>query len=215
VLRNTLQVDKAFWGRRFWASYRKAQEHGAMQKVAEFAPLLALLAQRRPRAVIEIGTYRGGSFYALCEVADPHATLISIDLPDGLFGGGYTEEELGSMRGYGLGTQSLHFIPSDSHDVSTCDAVVKLLDGRPVDFLMIDGDHRYDGVRRDFELYSPLIGNGGLIAFHDILPHPRAPLCEVDTFWNEIKGRYRYLEIVDPREDWGNGQWGGIGVIFR
>jgi predicted O-methyltransferase YrrM len=185
-----------------------------MQKLAEFAPLLTLLARRRPAVVVEVGTYRGGSFYALCNVADPHATLVSIDLPGGLFGGGYDEQELRSMHGYGVHTQSLYFLARDSQDVSTRDAVVKLLDGRLIDFLMIDGDHRYEGVRRDFELYSPLVSAGGLIAFHDILPHPRAPLCQVDVLWDEVKRRYHHIELIDAGEDWGAGQWGGIGVLF-
>jgi predicted O-methyltransferase YrrM len=216
VLRNMMAVDGAFWRWRFWASYRlarDAQRRGAMQKVAEFAPLLALVARHRPGVVVEIGTYRGGSFYALCRVADARATLVSVDLPGGPFGGGYTEQELQAMRGYGRRSQSLHFVPFNSHDLSTRDAAVNLLGGRPVDLLMIDGDHTYEGVRRDFELYAPLVGDGGLIAFHDILPHPRVPSCEVDIFWNEIKGRYRHVEFVDPSEDWGNGQWGGVGVL--
>jgi hypothetical protein len=104
---------------------REAQRRGAMQKVAELAPLLALLARRRPATVVEIGTYRGGCFYALCQVADQYATLVSIDLPGGLFGGGYTDEELSSMRGYGLPTQSLHFLARDSHEASTRDAVIE------------------------------------------------------------------------------------------
>jgi predicted O-methyltransferase YrrM len=218
VLRNTLAVERAFWRRRFWASSRlarEAQRRGAMQKLAEFGPLLALLAQRPPAVVVEIGTHHGGSFYALCKVARPNATIISIDLPGGLFGGGYSEEEFLAMRQFGLSSQSLHFLASDSHDLSTRDAVLTLLGGRPIDFLLIDGDHRYAGVRRDFELYAPLVCKTGLIAFHDILPHPRVPLCQVDIFWSEIKGRYRHLELVDPAEDWGNGQWGGIGVLFQ
>jgi predicted O-methyltransferase YrrM len=185
-----------------------------MQKVTELAPLLALLARRRPKTVIEIGTYRGGSFYALCRVADRNATLVSIDLPGGPFGGGYSDDELDDMRGYGVGAQSLHFLAADSHNASTRESVVERLEGRAVEFLMIDGDHSYHGVRRDFELYAPLVGKEGLIAFHDILPHPQSPSCEVDVFWNEAKGAYRYAEFVDPGEDWGVGQWGGIGVLF-
>jgi len=185
-----------------------------MQKVAELAPLLASLAKRRPATVVEIGTYRGGCFYALCRVADEYATLVSLDLPGGLFGGGYTHEEFSAIQSYGLPTQSLHLLACDSQEASTRDAVVERLGGQPIDFLMIDGDHRYEAVRRDFELYSPLVRAGGLIAFHDILPHPRAPLCQVDTFWKEVKDRYRHLEFVDPGEDWGTGQWGGIGVLF-
>ncbi len=37
--------------------------------------------------------------------------------------------------------------------------------GEPVDFLFIDGDHLYDGVKIDFELYKKLVRPGGLIAF--------------------------------------------------
>jgi predicted O-methyltransferase YrrM len=185
-----------------------------MQKVTELAPLLALLARRRPVTVVEIGTYRGGSLYAFCRIADPDGTLISIDLPGGLFGGGYTDEELDDLRRYGLGGQSLHFLRADSHEATTRDAVISRLGGRAIDFLMIDGDHRYEGVQRDFELYSPLVGSNGLIAFHDILPHPQAPLCQVDLLWNELKGGYRHAEFVEPGEDWGVGQWGGVGVLF-
>jgi predicted O-methyltransferase YrrM len=217
ALRNTLAVDRTFWRRRFWAGLhlaREAQRRGAMQKLAEFGPLLTLLARRRPRVVVEIGTYRGGSFYALCRVADAHATVVSIDLPGGLFGGGYNDDELRSLRGYGLSSQSLYFLAVDSHEDSTHDAVVELLAGRPIDLLFIDGDHRYEGVRRDFEMYSPLVGAGGLIAFHDILPHAGAPICQVNVFWDEIRHCYRHVELVDPGEDWGVGQWGGIGVLF-
>ena len=185
-----------------------------MQKLAEFAPLLTLLGRQPPEVVVEIGTHRGGSFYAFCKVADPHATVVSIDLPGGLFGGGYDEDELRSMRGYGLSGQSLHFLALDSNEASTCDAVAELLNGRRIGFLFIDGDHRYEGVRRDFELYSPLVVADGLIAFHDILPHAQAPLCQVNVFWDEIKHGYRHMELVDPDEDWGVGQWGGIGVLL-
>jgi len=40
------------------------------------------------------------------------------------------------------------------------------------DFLFIDGDHTYEGVEGDFEMYSPLVRRGGIIAFHDIVPGP-------------------------------------------
>jgi predicted O-methyltransferase YrrM len=217
ALRNMLLVERVVVRPRVWTSLRLAHEaqlRGAMQKLAELAPLLTLLARRRPAVVVEIGTYRGGSFYAFCHVAEPQATLVSIDLPGGLFGGGYDEEQLRSIGGYGFPTQSLHFLARDSQDVATRDEVAELLDDHPIDFLMIDGDHQYEGVRRDFELYSPLVAPSGLVAFHDILPHPRQPLCEVHVFWNEVKSRYRHIELTDAGEDWGVGQWGGIGVLF-
>jgi MMP 1-O-methyltransferase len=38
---------------------------------------------------------------------------------------------------------------------------------KPISFLWIDGDHSYEGVKKDFDLWSPFVIEGGLIAFHD------------------------------------------------
>jgi hypothetical protein len=83
-----------------------------------------------------------------------------------------------------------------------------------IDFLFIDGDHRYSGVKKDWKLYSPLVKRNGLIVFHDILPHPKVPLCKVDKLWNEIKNNYKHREFIDRHDDRGWGQWGGIGAIY-
>jgi hypothetical protein len=37
----------------------------------------------------------------------------------------------------------------------------------PIGMLWIDGDHRYDAVRRDFEVWRPHLASTALIAFHD------------------------------------------------
>jgi len=37
----------------------------------------------------------------------------------------------------------------------------------PVDFVFIDGDHSYDGLREDWEGWSGLVQPGGIIALHD------------------------------------------------
>jgi len=38
----------------------------------------------------------------------------------------------------------------------------------PVDLLLIDGDHSYDAVKRDFELYSEIVRKGGYIVLDDV-----------------------------------------------
>jgi predicted O-methyltransferase YrrM len=40
---------------------------------------------------------------------------------------------------------------------------------RPIDVLFIDGDHSYEGVRRDWELFSPHVRRMGIVIFHDTL----------------------------------------------
>jgi hypothetical protein len=37
-----------------------------------------------------------------------------------------------------------------------------------IDYLHIDGDHSYEGVKKDFELYSSIMSENGIITIHDI-----------------------------------------------
>jgi len=39
---------------------------------------------------------------------------------------------------------------------------------RPIDLLFIDGDHRYDRVKADFDIFEPKVVDGGIIAMHDV-----------------------------------------------
>lgn len=48
-------------------------------------------------------------------------------------------------------------------------ALQELLNGRGIDILMIDGDHRVQGAKSDFQLYSPLVNPGGFICFDDVM----------------------------------------------
>ncbi|MGF7078030.1 class I SAM-dependent methyltransferase [Mucilaginibacter sp. UYCu711] len=36
-----------------------------------------------------------------------------------------------------------------------------------IDFIFIDGDHNYDGVKKDWDAYKPLLKKGSLIVLHD------------------------------------------------
>jgi len=39
---------------------------------------------------------------------------------------------------------------------------------RPIRLLFIDGDHSYEGVKMDYDLWSPFVSLHGFVAFHDI-----------------------------------------------
>lgn len=217
ALWNLLRTHPQVWQRAFWqnvALARAAQQHGAMQKLRELAPLLALVRRLRPRVVVEIGTARGGTLYAWCRVAHPEATIVSIDLPGGRYGGGYADEDERVFERYAGDRQEIHFIRADSHEASTRARLEEILRGRPIELLMIDGDHTYEGVKQDFEMYAPLVAAGCPVVFHDILPHPIEQECEVDRFWREVKEAYRHTEYVDSQPDREGRQWGGIGVLF-
>src|SRR5436853_2483958 len=61
----------------------------AWQKEKEILALLQRLMPLRPRRVLEIGTAAGGTLLLLTRVAGDDALLVSIDQPEGHFGGGY------------------------------------------------------------------------------------------------------------------------------
>ncbi len=113
------------------------------------------------------------------------------------------------MRTYARARQQAHFLRADSHDPQTLKRLRVILNDRPIDFLMIDGDHTYSGVKSDFEDYGPLVRSGGLVAFHDIAPGPAENVGGVPDFWREVKSRFDHEEFV---EDWKQGGF-GIGVI--
>ena len=60
-----------------------------LQSRMELEGLLGEVARLRPSTVVEIGTASGGTLFMLTRVASTDATIVSIDLPGGAFGGGY------------------------------------------------------------------------------------------------------------------------------
>jgi predicted O-methyltransferase YrrM len=183
----------------------------ASQKYTELVDFLRKMQALRPRRVCEIGTSAGGTLYAFTRVAAPDAVLVAVDLalPAATR---RLRSRLGRER------QTIVDIEGDSHAHETKRAVVEALGGAPLDVLFIDGDHSYEGVRSDFELYGPLVRRGGLIGIHDInedfvTRHGRQTASisgEVPRFWRELSGRYRIEELVaDPDQD-----GYGIGVIY-
>jgi predicted O-methyltransferase YrrM len=177
---------------------------------SELSGLLNWMAGRpKPRAVLEIGTARGGTLFCWCAMAAPDATIISLDLPGGIHGGGYPGWKTVLYRRFAGAKQKIHLLRGDSHNPKMLGEVKKLSPPGGLDFLFIDGDHTLEGVRRDFEMYSPLVKSGGAIVFHDICVHRAEFDCHVDKFWNEVKqGREHWEFIENPAQ----GQY-GIGVI--
>jgi len=176
----------------------------------ELIQFASMVANKKPRSVLEIGTNLGGTLFVLCRLADPSATLISLDLPGGQFGGGYRWFQALLFQHFPSRGQRLHLIRDDSHKFDVWERVAAILQDQKLDLLFIDGDHTYQGVRTDFEMYSPLVRAGGMIVFHDIVQHPADVKCGVSYFWNEIKIRYRHEEITEnPTQG-----WAGIGVLF-
>ena len=167
-----------------------------MQNPWEIEQLFNIVCAMQPKHLLEIGTAKGGALYLWAQAAAPDAALISVDLPLGNYGGGYPACRIPFYQSFVRHKQKMHLVRADSHSEKTVQEVLNLLQGSKLDFLFIDGDHTYEGVKRDFALYSPLVKPGGLIGFHDILPRKDVLGIEVDRFWNEIRTRYPSEELI-------------------
>lgn len=157
---------------------------------------------------MEIGTWGGGTFSTLTHLAEKDATLITLDLHEGMYKS--LEDKEAALKILAKGDQTIHVKNHDSHDPICQQWIKEIIGDNELDYLFIDGDHSYDGVKDDFYMYMPFVKEGGLIAFHDIQPHTKG--AEVDVFWREIKGLYKHIEIVESPE---SQTWAGIGVIWK
>ena len=169
----------------------------AKQNMRELLALAKLIDGLHPERVCEIGTHKGGTLFVWCQLAAPEAVIVSIDLPGGDFGGGFGERSIPFFNSFAKPMQALHFIRGDSHAAPTKARLEGVLSEGKLDFLLIDGDHSYDGVKRDFEDYAPLVRSGGLVAFHDIVKRDEYPSIEVWRFWAELKKEFRCEEFID------------------
>jgi len=179
------------------------------QVASEILQLLKLLSTNPPKRLLEIGTYRGGTFFLFSRVAAPDALLISLDLPPNVSGYGYPPWRSSLFRSFARAQQKVELLLADSHQAPTVRRVEELLGGGCLDFLFIDGDHSYEGVKLDYQMFSPLVRSGGVIAFHDIVPRRIATPNEVPRFWQELKRTQPVTEFV---ADWKQDGF-GIGVV--
>ena len=199
------------WGEIFEQAERFANGFlNPLQVKSEAIRFLEAAEKLKPRYVLEIGTAQGGNFFLLARSAARDATLISLDLPGGPLGGGYSQWKTHVYRRLTLPGQKAFFLRADSHSHTSLEDVKRVLNGNELDLLFIDGDHSYDGVKQDYLMYSPLVRRGGLIAFHDIIPNV-VPECTVDRFWTELSQKVPVEEFVENRNQ---GRM-GIGIVRK
>jgi predicted O-methyltransferase YrrM len=201
-------ADQSLLIEKLWRSYF----FRPLQKRSEILRLVEVITGLNPSTVCEIGAAGGGTTFLLAKAAAADATLISLDLS-------FTELRRAVHRRFASQKQKIICLKKDSHEPDTVRAAIACLEGRSLDVLYLDGDHSYEGIKADFNLYSPLVRPGGLIVFHDIVPDYRTRygietsvyVGGVPQFWAEIKATQAKVdEIV---EDYAQDGF-GIGILY-
>ena len=174
----------------------------SVQQRKEIHSLAEAVKAIKPKTIVEIGTCNGGTFFIWANLASELAITCDLNISK-------IRDELYSAFPPPDSKCNVISLAGDSHKQEFLETVKKALDGKQVDFLFIDGDHTEEGVRSDYNMYSPLVRSGGIIAFHDILEKQPTPNNQVYYFWEEIKKSTNTEEFVKDYSQTGF----GIGII--
>lgn len=159
--------------------------------------LFDLLGGFRPSKVLEIGTWKGYSAVTWGKAFDPEEiTTIGNDKSVG------NAEIADEWDQGGVECLFIH-INKDSHDPEVANSIKDHSYG----FIFIDGDHSYEGVKKDWELYKDKITPGGVFVFHDVVYTAPDPEVNVKRLWEEIRDDYHWVEIRSKDST-------GMGVLF-
>lgn len=171
------------------------------QREWEFRELLNLYGERRPRRVLEIGTFHGGTLYHWLRNAPKGAHVVSVDS----YTAGIDNRHLyDDWRPEGV---QLHVICGDSRDRTIINQVREL---GPFDWIFIDADHIEASVQADWDNYRPMAAPQAIVALHDICPSPHDWL-QVDRVWRRIQAAgYITQELVCAY----GLDWSGIGCVY-
>jgi predicted O-methyltransferase YrrM len=167
--------DRIFIARNNDGVERTNRSRGFIQQdKEELWQLMEYLIELKPLRILEIGNACGGTTLFWQAIA-PEVYSLDIKPVEGHIPPEYFPK--------------VKWLIGDSHAQETMEMVKQYA---PFDFLFIDGDHSTDGVRLDYEMYSPLVRSGGLVGFHDYNHNP------VRTFLIDLPG----LTIM-PRDIFG------------
>ena len=178
------------------------------QNEFELSCFVALLREHSVTNYLEIGAREADTFHYIVSSLPVGSRAVAVDLPGGMWGKITTGSKLKAAvadlvsKGY-----RASYILGDSTDPKM---IASIREMQPFDAILIDGDHRYEGVKADWMNYGT---SAPLVAFHDIVGHDQAEKVhgnkvEVPRLWAELKAEHEYVEFVDE------GSAMGIGVLF-
>jgi cephalosporin hydroxylase len=115
----------------------QAREIRPWQYREELELLAKEIEKKQPRTILEIGTASGGTLFLASRLTGDDALIISIDLPDGEFGGGYPTWKSPLYHSFKRENQTMELIRGNSHTDEVFYQVANCLGGRFVDYLFL------------------------------------------------------------------------------
>lgn len=164
--------------------------------------LTYLASQVMGGVVVEIGSFRGDSTYALAQGTDK--PVYAIDMWDLIFSTGNTGRI--SLPKFGVHSPEIYKAFCDKTKgkniigVKGISSEIAKVWNMPIGLLFIDGDHRYAGVMSDYNGFAKHIIQNGYLVFHD--------------YGHAITDVTKAVDEIKTFPIWTDWQRGGIKLIW-
>ena len=176
----------------------------------------ALIRNMRPKNILCVGSWKG-FIPAVCALACKNEGRGRVDFVDAGYDGRVKEEKGKSWGGAGIWKKAtadywkplgveryIELFLMTIEDFCVCN------EKNTYQYIYLDADHRYEGVKAHFELLWPRLDNGGLFLFHDLIQAKECIWGEfgVLKFINEIKDNMK-LEFLSISRS------AGLGIVRK
>jgi len=137
-----------------WLLVSNSSNRGLLRMGFDEAAFLFRFARSQPAAqILEIGRYYGGSAFLFAVASDHNSMVTSIDIAP------HNDELLKVALTKSGFTHKVQLLVGDS-----CSGEARF---DFYDLILVDGDHSYEGVLKDYEYWRKAVKPGGCLAFHN------------------------------------------------
>jgi predicted O-methyltransferase YrrM len=159
----------------------------------------SLIQNLKPKNILVVGSLKG-YIPVIAAMACRDNQFGQVDFVDAA----YDDEEKGkNWQGIGLWKKinpKEYFSKVGVQDyikthVMTTAEFAKKYPKKKYQYIYIDGDHSYEGVKLDYSLFYPRLEKNGLMSFHDIVASGKLAggLYGVKKFWQELKNKEKII----------------------
>jgi len=166
----------------------------------EILCISAIAAHRKPKRLLEIGTFDGNTTLQLALNTPDDARIQTIDLPPDVAGTKepvldsdlqFIQDEKKTRRKFEESSVS-HKVTQIFGDSTNYDFSLFAKEGL-LDFIFIDGGHSYECVKSDTKNALPILSETGCILWHDFTPH----FAGVFRFLTELSKELPLIHIAE------------------
>lgn len=122
----------------------------------EAAYIFKTIRTNECKSILEIGRFLGGSTVLIAVAKKAEASFYSVDLKVKF--PSYADDKIITSVLAKIGKPNIHLIIADS---------TTYIPPQKIDFVFIDGDHSYEGVKKDYQNIKKYLESGAHVLFHD------------------------------------------------